>query len=105
MLATAKTPRIIAETMDCSPWTDALEVKTYSAVKSNTSDDFDGLILMLIPVRSRYHYCLGETPLTFSVSIILGAPIFLSLPHFKDADPYYLTGIDGLHPEEKYSDY
>jgi len=60
---------------------------------------------MLIPVRSRYHYCLGKTPLTFSVSIILGAPIFLSLPHFKDADPYYLTGIDGLHPEEKYRDY
>lgn len=30
-----------------------------------------------------------------------GAPVFVSLPHFYAADPYYLQLVDGLHPEKE----
>lgn len=30
-----------------------------------------------------------------------GAPVFVSLPHFYAADPYYLQLVDGLRPEKE----
>ncbi|XP_036328353.1 protein peste-like isoform X1 [Rhagoletis pomonella] len=30
-----------------------------------------------------------------------GSPIFLSYPHFHEADPYYLAEVDGLKPEKE----
>lgn len=30
-----------------------------------------------------------------------GAPVFVSLPHFYAADPYYLQFVDGLRPEKE----
>jgi len=30
-----------------------------------------------------------------------GAPVFLSQPHFYQADPYYLSGVEGLQPKEE----
>jgi len=35
----------------------------------------------------------------------LDAPFFLSLCNLKDAEPYYLTGVEGRHPEMKNRDY
>ena len=29
-----------------------------------------------------------------------GLPVFVSLPHFLHADPYYNNQLKGLHPEE-----
>jgi len=30
-----------------------------------------------------------------------GAPVFVSLPHFYQADPYYLSLVEGLNPQEE----
>ncbi|CAG7816875.1 unnamed protein product [Allacma fusca] len=35
-----------------------------------------------------------------------GAPVFLSFPHFLDADPMYLKGVEGMNPDrEKHESY
>ncbi|KAI4461339.1 scavenger receptor class b type-1 sr-b1 [Holotrichia oblita] len=48
-------------------------------------------------------FCQGECIPTGVQNVTLckqKSPIFLSLPHFYNADPYYLTNIEGLHPNK-----
>ncbi|XP_065155971.1 protein peste-like isoform X2 [Atheta coriaria] len=53
-------------------------------------------------------YCQGECLPSGVLNISScrqGAPIFLSLPHFYNADPYYTNLIDGLTPNKKDHDF
>ncbi|BES93073.1 Sensory neuron membrane protein 1 [Nesidiocoris tenuis] len=51
--------------------------------------------------------CYCPTPDTclkkgaFDITKCAGAPIILTLPHYYLADPSYLDGVEGLHPEEE----
>lgn len=31
----------------------------------------------------------------------MGAPVFLSFPHFYNADPYYVDAVEGLSPNKE----
>lgn len=50
-------------------------------------------------------YCVGSTcapmGLLNAESCRMGAPAFVSFPHFYAADPFLLSGVYGLHPDEK----
>jgi scavenger receptor class B protein 1 len=35
----------------------------------------------------------------------LDSPTFLSLPHFYNADPYYIDAIEGISPQDKHEFY
>ena len=37
----------------------------------------------------------------YSISILLGAPVVFSQPHFLDADPAIINSIDGVHPNRE----
>nr|UQE86052.1 sensory neuron membrane protein [Tropidothorax elegans] len=51
--------------------------------------------------------CFCPTPTTclkkgaFDISKCIGAPIVLTLPHFYEADEYYLNQVDGLTPDKE----
>lgn len=50
-------------------------------------------------------YCVGKTcapmGLLNAESCRMGAPAFVSFPHFYAADPFLLEGVEGLEPDEK----
>nr|XP_014087330.1 protein peste [Bactrocera oleae]XP_036214771.1 protein peste [Bactrocera oleae]XP_036214772.1 protein peste [Bactrocera oleae] len=49
-------------------------------------------------------HCNGEcvpSGLMNITSCWFGSPMFLSYPHFYDADPYYLSEVDGLKPNKE----
>nr|AMY96569.1 class B scavenger receptor [Portunus trituberculatus] len=50
-------------------------------------------------------YCVGKTcapmGLLNAESCRMGAPAFVSFPHFYAADPFLLNGVEGLAPDEK----
>lgn len=50
-------------------------------------------------------YCVGETcapmGLLNAESCRMGAPAFVSFPHFYAADPFLLEGVEGLAPDKK----
>lgn len=50
------------------------------------------------PPNARYHQ-FGPNGLVNASIIYLGAPIYVSLPHFLDADPSLLEGVTGLRPD------
>jgi scavenger receptor class B, member 1 len=52
-------------------------------------------------------YCSGDCVPSglFNVSACkLGAPLFMSLPHFYKADPFYLSQVDGMNPNKEKHD-
>ncbi|XP_068897610.1 protein peste-like isoform X1 [Tenebrio molitor] len=53
-------------------------------------------------------YCVGECHPSgvFNVSSCrLDSPTFLSMPHFYNADPYYIDAIEGVSPQDKHEFY
>ncbi|KAJ3643123.1 hypothetical protein Zmor_025854 [Zophobas morio] len=53
-------------------------------------------------------FCVGECQPSgiFNVSSCRqDSPTFLSMPHFYNADPYYINAIEGLKPEDKHEFY
>ncbi|XP_053959635.1 protein peste-like isoform X2 [Anastrepha ludens] len=49
-------------------------------------------------------HCNGECVPSGLINISscwFGSPMFISYPHFYDADPYYLSEVDGLRPEKQ----
>lgn len=49
-------------------------------------------------------YCGGECVPSGVLNVTtcrMDSPIFLSLPHFYGADPYYINLVDGLKPEKE----
>lgn len=49
-------------------------------------------------------FCNGEcipTGVLNVSSCTMDSPTFLSLPHFYNADPYYVNAVEGLQPDEE----
>ena len=44
---------------------------------------------------------LNMAPCKISESLPAGAPIALSYPHFYQADPHYLSAVEGLQPDKE----
>jgi len=51
------------------------------------------------PINAGF-YSYGAPNGVLNITAINKAPIFLSKPHFLDADPYYLECVDGMDPNE-----
>lgn len=49
-------------------------------------------------------YCNGECLPSGVLNVTackVGAPVFLSFPHFYNADPYYVNAVEGMNPTKE----
>ena len=53
-----------------------------------------------IPFRNPFRTLLLPSGLLNAESCRMGAPAFVSFPHFFNGDPWLLSLVDGLHPQE-----